>query len=93
MIEALEGHKLQASEGDLVFTSSVGTALEPRFDKLFKQVLQRANLPQEIRLHSARHFGLSLLAALGVHPKNFDGTGRSCRLENDGDDLQPCRLG
>lgn len=29
----------------------------------------RAGLPIEMKLHSARHFGLSLLASLGVHPK------------------------
>jgi integrase len=68
VIEALQRHK--RTSPDLIFSTRKGTAVEPRrYDKLFKQILQKADLPQEIRLHSARHFGLSLLAALGVHPR------------------------
>jgi integrase len=54
----------------LVCITSRGTAIEPRrFDRDFKKVLKSAGLPQDYRLHGLRHFGLSLLAALGVHPR------------------------
>ena len=68
VIEALQRHK--RTSPNLVFSTKKGTPIEPRrYDKDFKTILHRAGLPQEIRLHSARHFGLSLLAVLGVHPR------------------------
>lgn len=91
MIEALQRHK--RTSPDLVFSTKKGTPIEPRrYDKDFKTILQRAGLPQEIRLHSARHFGLSLLAALGVHPRVAMEIAGHSDLRTYDDDLQSYRL-
>lgn len=56
-------------ERDLVFTSTVGTALDGiNTLKAFRRFLARAGLPR-IRLHDLRHLQASLLLAAGVHPK------------------------
>jgi integrase len=53
-------------ESGLVFTSSVGTALEPRsLARSFKGLLPKAGLP-DIRFHDLRHSAASLLLAQGV---------------------------
>lgn len=69
VMAALEKQR-DKSHGDLVFHTGRLTPIEPRrYDKEFKQVLKKASLPQEYRLHGLRHFGISLLAALNVHPR------------------------
>jgi integrase len=56
-------------ESGLVFTSSIGTSLDPRNAfRLFQEALQRAGLPH-IRFHDLRHTCASLLLAQGVHPR------------------------
>ena len=52
-----------------VFTSSVGTPLEPRnVTRQFKALLIVANLP-DMRLHDLRHSCATLLLAQGVNPR------------------------
>ena len=56
---------------DMVFTSSIGTPLEPRnLNRHFDQLLKDAELPH-IRLHDLRHFCASLLLAQGVPLKTI----------------------
>lgn len=56
-------------EHGLVFTSTIGTPLEPRnVTRLFHQHLEPANLPR-VRFHDLRHTCASLLLAQGVHPR------------------------
>jgi integrase len=56
-------------ESGLVFTSTIGTSLDPRNAfRLFQEALQRAGLPH-IRFHDLRHTCASLLLAQGVHPR------------------------
>lgn len=53
-------------ESGLVFTSSVGTPIEPRnLFRSFKAALNRAGLP-DIRFHDLRHSAASLMLAQGV---------------------------
>ncbi len=56
-------------ESGLVFTSTIGTPLDPRNAfRLFQEALQRAGLPH-IRFHDLRHTCASLLLAQEVHPR------------------------
>jgi integrase len=49
-----------------VFTTPVGTPIDPRNDyREFKKLLERAGLPS-VRLHDLRHTAASLLLAQGV---------------------------
>jgi integrase len=81
VLEALQRHQQsQAAErllagpawkgsGEYVFTSSVGTPLEPRrLNHEFKELCERAGL-RRIRFHDLRHSAASLLIAQGVHAK------------------------
>jgi integrase len=81
LVEALERRRVRQAEeralagaawkgeGDYVFTSSVGTPLEPRnLDRLFKDLCDRAGL-RRIRFHDLRHSAASILIAQRVHPK------------------------
>jgi len=53
----------------LVFTSTIGTALDDRnVRRAFRDVLTAANLPK-MRIHDLRHTCATLLLAQGVHPK------------------------
>jgi integrase len=77
---ALKAHKIRQLEdrllaGDrwqdsgLVFTSTVGTPLDPRnINRRFQKALERAGLGH-IRLHDLRHSAASLLISQGVHPR------------------------
>lgn len=57
-------------EHDLVFTTQIGTPIEPRnLIRHFKQVLKQAGLPETIRFHDLRHSCATLLIAQGVHPR------------------------
>ena len=54
----------------LVFTSSVGTPIEPSdLSRHFKQVLKEAGLPEHTRFHDLRHSCATLLIVMGVHPR------------------------
>ncbi|MEJ7744187.1 MAG: tyrosine-type recombinase/integrase [Nocardioidaceae bacterium] len=54
---------------DLVFTSTVGTPMEPRnVSRQWDSVRQQADLPH-LRLHDLRHSCATMLTALGVHPR------------------------
>jgi integrase len=65
---ALAGTKWKV-DGRYVFTSTVGTPLEPRrLDRIFKDLCAAAGL-REIRFHDLRHSAASILIAQGVHPK------------------------
>ncbi len=65
---------------DLVFTTGVGTALEPRgIDRSWERVRARADVPGWVRLHDLRHaFGSYLLAA-GVDIKTVQHALRHAR--------------
>ncbi len=63
-------------ENGLVFTSTIGTPLDPRNAfRSFQEALQRAGLPH-IRFHDMRHTCASLLLAQGVHPRVVMGDAR-----------------
>jgi integrase len=54
---------------DLVFTSTLGTPLEPRnVSREWDSVRQKAGLPH-LRFHDLRHSCATILTALGVHPR------------------------
>jgi integrase len=54
----------------LVFATRLGTPLIPRnVIRAFKLALERAGLPQRIRVHDLRHAAATLMLAAGVHPK------------------------
>jgi|DewCreStandDraft_5_1066085.scaffolds.fasta_scaffold00705_19 integrase len=56
-------------ETGLVFTSSMGTPLEPRrVHRLLQRLLQQAGL-RSARFRDPRHTAASFLLALGVHPR------------------------
>jgi site-specific recombinase XerD len=58
------------TETGLVFTSSVGTPIEPSdLSRHFKQVLKEAGLPEHTRFHDLRHSCATLLIVMGVHPR------------------------
>lgn len=57
-------------ESGLVFTTKVGTPIEPRnLIRHLKATHKRAGLPQTIRFHDLRHSCATLLIAQGVHPR------------------------
>ncbi|MBA3409671.1 MAG: tyrosine-type recombinase/integrase [Geodermatophilaceae bacterium] len=54
---------------DLVFTSTVGSPLEPRnVTRAWDTVRREADLPN-LRFHDLRHSCATILTALGVHPR------------------------
>jgi integrase len=56
-------------ETGLVFTTSVGTPIEPRnYKRAFDSALEKAGL-EHMRIHDMRHTAASLLLAQGVPPK------------------------
>jgi len=58
------------TDSGLVFTSSVGTAIEPSdLSRAFKQVLKQAGLPEILRFHDLRHACATMLIVMGVHPR------------------------
>jgi integrase len=80
-VAALRAHRLRQGEerltagalwqeSDLVFPTSVGTALDPTnmYRFAYKPLLKRAGLPL-IRSHDLRHTAATLLLLSGVHPK------------------------
>lgn len=77
VVQALERHlQQQVAEreraldlwhpSDFVFTTSIGTPIQPRNDyRSFRRILERADL-RRIRLHDLRHTAASVLLAQGV---------------------------
>ena len=56
-------------ESGLVFTSTIGTALDDRnVRRAFKELLTEAKLPA-MRIHDLRHTCATLLLAQGVNPR------------------------
>jgi integrase len=56
-------------EHNLIFTSTIGTPMDPRnLVRIFKALLQQAGLP-DIRFHDLRHTAATLMLQQGVHPK------------------------
>jgi len=56
-------------EHDLVFSTSMGTPLNPsKVIDRFKSLLKKADLPG-IRFHDLRHSAASILLGMGIHPK------------------------
>jgi len=54
---------------NLMFVTTQGTPIDPRnFERKFKRLLKKANLPN-IRLHDLRHTVATLLLQQNVHPK------------------------
>jgi integrase len=52
-----------------VFTSSIGTPLEPRnLERAYSEILAAAKLPR-VRIHDLRHTAATLLLTQGVHPR------------------------
>ncbi len=52
-----------------VFTTTIGTPLEPRnITRAFSEIIQAAELPR-VRIHDLRHTAATLLLAQGVHPR------------------------
>ncbi|HEV2986511.1 MAG TPA: tyrosine-type recombinase/integrase [Vicinamibacterales bacterium] len=82
IVAALKAHRTRQLEDRLaaggawqdsgfVFTSSIGTALEPRnVTREFHAILAGADLPS-IRFHDLRHTAATLLLALGVGPRTI----------------------
>jgi integrase len=76
LLEVLRQHRIQQDnqrtnehwqEHGLVFSSSVGTLMEPgNLHRRFKIVLKRAGLPATIQFHDLRHSCATLLLAQGV---------------------------
>jgi integrase len=80
-VKALERHRERQAgkrakldglwrESGLVFTSRVGTPLDPDnfIHRSFKPMLRRAGLP-EVRFHDLRHTFATLMLSNGEHPK------------------------
>ena len=79
-VTALRSHRVRQLEtrlaagarwqdGGLVFTSGIGTPIEPRrITREFRTLLASAGLPK-IRLHDLRHSCATLLLAQGVSPR------------------------
>jgi integrase len=59
----------QWQDSGLVFTSTIGTPMEPRNAfRRYQEALSRAGLPH-FRFHDLRHTAATLLLAQGVHPR------------------------
>lgn len=58
-------------DSGLVFTTAIGTALEPRsVIRGFRELLATAKLPA-VRFHDLRHTAATLLLAQGVDPRTI----------------------
>ena len=56
-------------EADYVFTTGIGTPMEPRnLERAYRQILTLAGL-HHIRIHDLRHTAATLLLTQGVHPR------------------------
>ena len=80
LVAALKAHRRRQLEerlaagsrwqdGGIVFTTKIGTPLEPRaFNKNFDHLVAKAGL-RRVRLHDLRHACASFLLAQGIHPR------------------------
>jgi len=77
--QLLEHQRRQAQEREkagtrwkdtgFVFTSTIGTPLEPRnLERAYSDIIAAAKLPR-VRIHDLRHTAATLLLAQGVHPR------------------------
>ena len=81
-------------ETGLVFTSSVGTPLEPRnLTREFKRHLATAGLPKEWRFYDMRHAAASLLIADGIADHGGLGHARPRPDLDHAQHLRPCAAG
>ena len=56
-------------EAGFVFTTGIGTPLEPRnLERAYRQILDGTELPH-VRIHDLRHTAATLLLTQGVHPR------------------------
>ncbi|MEU1736520.1 site-specific integrase [Streptosporangium sp. NPDC020145] len=89
-VEALREHRrIQAAERlaakmwadpDLVFTTTIGTALEPRnVNREWDSLVARAGIGRKVRLHDLRHACATFLFAEGADPKTIQGVLRHTR--------------
>lgn len=96
LLAALERHKAaQEKEREaarvwadpgLVFTTSVGTALEPRnVNRAWEALVARAGIERRIRIHDLRHAAGSFMFAAGVDLKVVQKTLRHTRLATTAD--------
>ena len=78
--EARIKSKVWNDAADLVFTTAIGTALEPRgVNRAWSQVCQRAGVP-DARIHDLRHAFGTELAGAGFHPKVIQKALRHSRM-------------
>ncbi len=67
--ERADSGRLHWQDTDYVFTSTVGTPLEPRNVSRDFRALCRKHGFRRVRLHDMRHTCVTLLLSLGVHPR------------------------
>ncbi len=68
--QALRSSATRWTDSGLVFTSYVGTPIEPSdLSREFKRLLMQAGLPEHIRFHDLRHSCATLLMAMDTHPR------------------------
>lgn len=78
--EARLRSRVWLEDADLVFTTSIGTALEPRgVNRSWQKVCERAGVPGA-RIHDLRHAFGTTLAAAGFHPKVIQKALRHSRM-------------
>lgn len=66
----LERQQAIFPDAEYVFTSTTGTAIDPRnLLRHLKDALRRAELPETIRFHDLRHSCATFLIAQGEHPR------------------------
>lgn len=60
----------QWTDSGLVFTTWVGTAIEPSdLSRAFKKVVKQAEISEAFRFHDLRHTCATFLIVMGVHPR------------------------
>ncbi len=68
-VEERQAARREWPDNGFVFTTPRGTPIEPRnFTRMFKEVCEAAGV-RSVRLHDLRHTCVSLLLALGIHPR------------------------
>jgi integrase len=80
-----EQAKVWADPG-LVFTTTIGTALEPRnVNRAWDEVCKRAGIGRRVRIHDLRHAAGSYLFAAGAEMKTIQKTLRHTRMATTAD--------
>lgn len=96
VVDALRAHKERQEEEirvapvwvdhDLVFSSSVGTLLEPRnVSRAWEAVCERSGIGRTVRIHDLRHACASFLREEGADMKEIQETLRHTRLATTSD--------